>query len=138
MHSCHPPPPQAIFFSPPREPVKSIGAQGAAHVCLVGLVTCNQKVQERKTIKVANALNIGLPLLDLRPRALSNFLPLDRTYGFLCCSASTITISRRTHQESKSWRGGITWCGPMPKCRTASRAFFLPRRRIVLEPVGAL
>lgn len=45
----------------------------------------------------------------LRPRAFSNFLPLALTNGFV-------------------WLWG--WPGAMPKCRTDSRAFLGPRRRI--------
>jgi len=54
------------------------------------------------------------PLDRLRPRAFSNLRPFDSTYGFLCL------------------------CGPIPKCFTASLAFFGPLKRSVLLPVGAL
>jgi len=56
------------------------------------------------------------PQPRLRPRARSNFLPLDRTYGFV-------------------WLRGTPGAGP--KCLHASLDFRLPCMRIVFLPVGA-
>lgn len=66
---------------------------------------------ERTTRTLPSAQTLK-PLDRLRPRARSNLRPLLAIRGFLC------------------------ECGPKPKCFTASRAFFGPRSRRVLAPVG--
>ena len=46
-------------------------------------------------------------------------------------------IMRRTFRPLEAVYGFLCLWGPWPKCLTASREFFLPRSKIVFEPVGA-
>ena len=76
---------------------------------------------------------LALDLESTRPASATGALELAALalhFGFLRCQSALVPA-----HAAKTL--ALCECGPKPKCLTASRAFLAPRKRIVLDPVGA-